>query len=226
MPNPEHIEWLLEGVDNWNRRRNENKFKPDLSGANIYREFEERGMLDNDGFIPLSNFDLSEANMREAIFYSSFTTGGADLRYSNLWRVNLENAQLPNSRLNHAVLRGAKLDGAYLPNAKLCDAKMSNARLYRTDLFKGDLTNAELNLAFLKNASLSCAILDKADLSSATLTGTDLGWSHPWKAKLYRDTDPMSSSYQNVRLDKQINCVADLIEQCNKLDTPKSEIRE
>ena len=222
MPNPEHIEWLLEGVDNWNRRRNENKFKPDLSGANIYWEFEERGMLDNDGFIPLSNFDLSEANMRDTIFYSSFTTGGADMRHANLSRAKLENAQLPNSRLNHAVLRGAVLDGAYMLNANLCDAKMSNARLYRTDLFKADLTNAELNLAFLIEANLSCATLHNADLSSADLTGTDLGWSHPWKAKLYSDSDLMSSSYQDVKLDKQINSVADLIEQCNKLDTNDS----
>ena len=223
MPNPEHIEWLLEGVDNWNRRRNENKFKPDLSGANIYWEFEERGMLDNDGFIPLSNFDLSEANMRDTIFYSSFTTGGADMRHANLSRAKLENAQLPNSRLNHAVLRGAVLDGAYMLNANLCDAKMSNARLYRTDLFKADLTNAELNLAFLKKASLFLATLLNADLSSANLTGANLGWSHPWQAKLYRDSGSMSSSYQDVKRDQPIKCVADLIKQCNRLDTNDSD---
>ena len=223
MANPEHIEWLLEGVDNWNRRRNEEDFNPNLSGANIYREFEKRGMLDNDGFIPLSNINLSEVNMREAIFYSSFTTGGADLSHANLWRVNLENAQLPNARLNHAVLRGAVLDGADLPNAKLCDAKMSNAHLYRTNLFNSDLTNAELNLTFLIEANLSCATLHNADLASANLTGTDLGWSHPWKAKLYHDSDSMSSSYQDVKCDKQINCVADLIEQCNKLDANCSD---
>ena len=222
MANPEHIEWLLEGVDNWNRRRNEEDFNPDLSGANIYREFEERGMLDNDGFIPLSNINLSGANMREAIFYSSFTTGGADMRHANLSRVKLENAQLPNSRLNHAVLRGAVLDGAYMLNANLYDAKISNARLYRTDLFKADLTNAELKKAFLKKASLFLATLLNADLSSADLTGADLGWSHPWQAKLYRDSGPMSSSYQDVKRDQPIKCVADLIKQCNRLDTNDS----
>ena len=223
MPKPEHIEWLLEGVENWNRRRNEKKFKPELSGANIYREFEERGMLDEDGFIPLSNINLSEANLREAIFYSSFTTGGVDLSHAYLWGVNLENAQLPNARLYHAVLRGAVLDGAYMLNAKLCNAKMLSARLYKTNLFKGDLTNAKLQNTYLKNASLSCATLHNADLSSATLTGTDLGWSHPWEAKLYRDSGPMSSSYRDVKWDKQINCVADLIKQCNKLDTNDSD---
>ena len=223
MPNPDHIEWLLEGVDNWNRRRNENKFKPDFSGANIYREFEERGMLDGEGFIPLSNINLSEANMREAIFYSSFTTGGADLSHADLWGANLENAKLPNARLYHAVLRGAVLVGADLPDAKLCDAKMASANLYKTNLFNSELTNAKLQNVCLRNASLSCATLRNANLSSATLTGTDLGWSHPWEAKLYRDRGPMSSSYQDVKLDKQINCVAELINQCNKLDTNDSD---
>ena len=223
MANPEHIEWLLEGVDSWNQRRAEEDFEPDLSGANIYREFEERGKLDGDGFIPLSNINLSKANLRETIFYSSYTTGGADLSHADLWGVNLEKAQLPNARLYHAVLRGAILVGANLPDAKLCDAKMSSANLYKTNLFKGDLTNAKLQISYLKKASLSCATLHNADLSSATLTGTDLGWSHPWEAKLYRDRGPMSSSYQDVKWDKPINCVADVIKQCNKLDTNDSD---
>ena len=223
MANPEHIEWLLEGVDNWNRRRNEEDFTPDLSGANIYLKFEERGILDDEKFIPLSHINLSEANLREAIFYGRFTTASVDLRYANLWRVNLINAQLPNSKLNHAFLHGAELDGAYLLNAKLCDANMTSARLYRTNLFEADLTNAELNLALLKKAKLSLATLLNADLTSANLTGTALGWSHPWKAKLYRDSGSMSSSYQDVKCDKQINCVANLIEQCNKLDANRSD---
>ena len=223
MPNPEHIEWLLEGVDNWNRRRSENEFKPDFSGANIYREFEERGMLDDDKFIPLSHINLRGANLREAVFSNRFTDAGADLRHANLWWANLENAQLPNSRLNHAVLHGAVLNGAYMLNAKLCDAKMSGARLYKTDLFKGDLTNAKLQKSNLKKASLLCATLHNADLSSATLTGTDLGWSHPWQAKLYHDSGPMSSSYQDVKRDQPIKCVADLIKQCNRLDTNDSD---
>ena len=223
MPNSEHIKWLLEGVDSWNRRRIAEDFEPDLSGENIYQEFESRGMLDDDKFIPLSHINLRGADLREAVFSNRFTDAGADLTHANLWWANLENAQLPNSRLNHAILHGAVLDGAYMLNAKLCDAKMLNARLYRTNLFNGDLTNAELNLAFLIEADLSCATLHNADLSSADLTGTDLGWSHPWEAKLYRDRGPMSSSYQDVKLDKQINCVAELINQCNKLDTNDSD---
>ena len=223
MANPEHIEWLLEGVDYWNRRRREKFFRPDLSGENIYWKFKTAGMLDSDDFVPLSNINLGWANLRETIFSSKYTDAGADLRHAIFRVADLKNAHLANSKLNNAVLDHAVLDGANLLNVKLCDAEMNRARLYRTDLFKGDLTNAQLNLAFLKKANLSCATLHNADLSSAFLTGTELGSSHPWKAKLYCDSDSMPSSYQDVKCDKQINCVADLIEQCNKHDTNRSE---
>ena len=223
MPNPEHIEWLLEGVDNWNRRRTKEDFKPDLSDANIYQEFEERGMLDNDDFIPLSKINLSRANLLGTIFCSSFTDAGADLRHANLRDVNLKNADLSRSKLDDAALQGSILDGAILESASLCGARMFGAHLYRAMLSGADLTNTKLRIAFLKKAYLSCATLHNADLSSANLTGTDLRWSRPWKAKLYHDSGWMSSSYQDVRCDKQINCVADLIEQCNKLDANCSD---
>ena len=223
MANQEHIEWLLEGVDNWNQRRKEEDFEPDLSGADIYWEFEEAGMLDNDDFIPLSNIDLRMANLCGAIFSRSLLDAGADLRHANLWFANLKNAFLPNSRLNGANLQGTVLDGANLVDVKLCDAKISNARLYRTTLFLADLTNANLQSTDLKNANLSSATLHGADLSSTNLIGTDLESSLPWKAKLYRNNSSMSSSYKYEECDKQIICVADLIEQCNKLDTNRSD---
>ena len=36
MANHEHIKWLLEGVDKWNARREQQDFEPDFVGANIY----------------------------------------------------------------------------------------------------------------------------------------------------------------------------------------------
>ena len=41
MANPEHIKWLLEGVEAWNARREQNPFRPDLEGADISKEFRE-----------------------------------------------------------------------------------------------------------------------------------------------------------------------------------------
>lgn len=54
MANPEHIKWLLEGVESWNARREQKDFKPDFEGANIYEEFQKSEKLDEDGYIPLA----------------------------------------------------------------------------------------------------------------------------------------------------------------------------
>ena len=197
MAIPEHIEWLLEGVDSWNQRRAEKDFEPDLSGANIYGLFDEAEMLDEDYKIPLSNINFNIAN--------------------------LKNAQLLNARLNEATLQSALLDWANLTSANLSGAKMQRARLYRSRLYDADLTDVKLDLASLQQAYLSGTTLRGTDLSSTELTGAEFRASRPWEAKLYPDSVPMSRSYQDMKWDKPINCVADLIEQCNKLDTNDSD---
>lgn len=35
MANPQHIKWLLEGVDKWNARREREVFVPDFEGADM-----------------------------------------------------------------------------------------------------------------------------------------------------------------------------------------------
>ena len=197
MANPEHIEWLLEGVKSWNQRRAKKDFEPDLSGENIYGLFDEAEMLDEDDWIPLSNINLN--------------------------RANLENTQLPNSRLIEATLQSALLDSANLIGANLSCAKIQYARLYGARLYDADLTDAKLYRASLQQAYLSRTTLCGTDLSSTELTGAEFRESRPWEAKLYRDSVPKSRSYQDVKWDKPINCVADVIKQCNKLDTNDSD---
>ena len=150
MANPEHIEWLLEGVENWNRRRNEKYFEPDLSGANIYWKFKTAGMLDNDDFVPLSNINLGWANLRGTIFSRRRTNAGADLSHAILKSANLKNAYLANSKLDKATLQNALLDKANLYAASLCGAKMSGARLYRTRSLRPTLLTQYLGLLSLK----------------------------------------------------------------------------
>ena len=217
MANTEHITWLLEGVESWNARREQQDFAPDFGGANIYDEFQKSGKINKDGNIPLARINLSRANFLESCLYTPFSTGGADLRHANLWSANLQDAQLTNSKLDDAVLYGATLNGARLSSASLCRAKMASARLYKTELFEADLTNAELGPAYLENANLTCATLVGTDLTAATLTGAVLGWSHPWEAKLYQDSDSTTIPYTHTGYDKHINCVADLIKECTDL---------
>ena len=66
MANPEHVQWILEGVDSWNESRRRHSFEPDLSGEELFPEFAKRGRIDNERRIPLTGIDLSDANMSGA----------------------------------------------------------------------------------------------------------------------------------------------------------------
>ena len=37
MANPDHIKWLLLGVDSWNAKRQSEQFRPDLEGVKRLR---------------------------------------------------------------------------------------------------------------------------------------------------------------------------------------------
>ena len=45
MANPQHLEWLREGIEAWNKRREREDFQPDFAGADIASEkaFSEAG---------------------------------------------------------------------------------------------------------------------------------------------------------------------------------------
>ena len=49
MANPQHIEWLLEGVQAWNRRRDECEFVPDFERADLSGQFQLNRIFDIDG---------------------------------------------------------------------------------------------------------------------------------------------------------------------------------
>lgn len=218
MADPNHIKWLLEGVESWNERRRQKDFEPDLRGANIYEEFQQAGKINHEGNLPLSRINLRRANLAKSCFSTPYTNGGADFRASNFWSANLQDAQLANSRLDGAVLNGSMLDRANLNGAKLCAAKMFSAQMCKTDLFGADLTDADLSLAYLGDANLSCATLLHTNLSTAILTGADLTWSRPWRAKLYDDAEANTPDTSEDDDRKKCICsVANLIEECMDL---------
>ena len=80
MANSDHVKWLLEGVECWNKRREETHFVPNLADVNIYEEFEKAGQLDH-GYIPLSGIDLRKAILRDARLGPVHTPRGADLTH-------------------------------------------------------------------------------------------------------------------------------------------------
>ena len=216
MADPQHITWLLQGVDIWNKRREEQEFTPDLSGTNIYEEFRRAGRLDSDGYIPLANINLNLANLRESCLSESLY--GADLTCASLFAAQFQNALLPNSRLSGANVVGARFDNAKLSQAKLCNVKGGSTSFRGTHLFGADLTGAQMKIAFFGGATLSCATLKDADLIHSNLTGANLSWSRPWEARLFQDRHPTTKSDAQAGRCRRITCVADLISECTELE--------
>jgi len=143
MANPQHIKWLLEGVDAWNARREKEDFVPDFEGADIRAAF---NAIDESSFarlIPLQGADLRRANLREAILPGSDLQGAdlreATLRYSDLLSTNLWGADLQG-----ADLRGADLEGAHLERADLREANLRWVHLEGADLREAHLRGADL----------------------------------------------------------------------------------
>ena len=98
MANQKHIEWLLEGVDAWNARREREDFQPDFAGVDISGEFGKRGKLGDDGLVCLRGINLSGADLGKA------DLGKADLSFANLTRANLAEATLIGANLVWANL--------------------------------------------------------------------------------------------------------------------------
>ena len=108
MANAQHIEWLLEGVEAWNRRRKENSdMSVDLVCADL-------------GGAKLNRFNLSCANLTDA-----------DLSGANLNRVNFRDANLTRANFSNANLTGANLTRANLKQAILFDTTKESLIQYK-----------------------------------------------------------------------------------------------
>ena len=81
----------------------------------------------------------------------------ADLRGTDLQKVNLKNAGMKEARLQFCNLNGADLENTNLKKAKLQE----------TNLQSSNLKNAQLNGAGLFEANLQYANLENADLTGA-----------------------------------------------------------
>ena len=131
MANDKHVALLKQGVDAWNKWRDENRgIIPDLYTAHL------RG-ADLVG-ANLSGADLSGADLRGA------NLSGADLSRANLSLASLSRANLERADLLEAQLRGANLDGANLDGAVLRVANLQGATLMNTDLTDADLTGCRI----------------------------------------------------------------------------------
>ena len=156
MANPEHVKILKEGVEAWNKWREENPgivpdfYRADLSGAN------------------LNDANLNDANLNDA------DLGEADLSGADLGRAELISANLSGANLGRAEFISANLSGAQLGGASLTRADLSGANLSRADLSGASLRQTRFTEANLSEAQLFLADLDSASLYGADLSGADL----------------------------------------------------
>ena len=116
MANQEHVKWLGEGVEAWNRRREQKDFRPDFSGA-ILRDAK------------LCNANLLQANLTNAVLIK------ADLRDATLSNTDLRDADFSFSNLIGANLLNAKLRGADLRLADLIGANLSYSEPWKAELY-------------------------------------------------------------------------------------------
>jgi hypothetical protein len=111
MADPEHLAILKQGVEQWNKWREEHPdAKPDLGRTN------------------LSRTNLSRANLSVAYL------GWANLSGANLWAANLNEADLRGADLDAANLGRADLWGAELGGAIITEASVGRTCFADVDL--------------------------------------------------------------------------------------------
>lgn len=176
MAKQEHLDVLKQGVERWNRWREQHPgIQPDLSDAYL-RHTRLRGAN-------LQGADLSGADLNYVILIGAMLNdtllGHADLNGAHLNGTHLNGSDLNSAHLSDAHLVGAKLrhadlNGAHLNNADLRNAHMDSIDLSSARLNRADLRNAHLRHACLRSADLGHADLGDADLRDADLRDADL----------------------------------------------------
>jgi TIR domain-containing protein/pentapeptide repeat protein len=164
MASEVHLKILREaarnGIEKWNKWRDENETFPDLSGADL-------------SVAELSGADLSGANLGRANLADADLTG-ADFTHANLSATDLRRVSLVGADLRFANCSGSNLSGAFLGFASLGRADLIGADLKSADLGDADISDANLGGADLRGADLSRAFIIGADLSGANLAAARL----------------------------------------------------
>jgi len=166
MANEKQLVILRQGVEVWNKWREENRdARVDFRRANLWNE-------------ALNKADLKHADLREADLRKT------DLRNASLNQANLNGADLRSANLDEASLYGASLMGARLMNANLNEANLNQVNLQHANLYKATLSEADLRNTNLFEVNLAEAYLTEANLFRANLKGANLNNAYLFRANL------------------------------------------
>ena len=155
MPNEKHFEIVQQGVEEWNKWREENpEIEPDLSDIDL-------------SDMKLNNANLSDTDLRRSILRNT------DFRDADLVRADLRAVNINKASFNLAKLREANFSEAYLRESDMSEADLQRAYFIRSDLVRVDLWESNLT-----KADFRWAYLIGTDLKDANLTQADLRWAH------------------------------------------------
>lgn len=166
MANPEHLEILKQGVDFWNRWREE---YPDVRPNFFNAEINLMNLIEvNLSGAILTWVDFSKKDIRNVDFTGAHLVG-CDFSYADLSGADLSEAELLDADFESAIL-----EKVIFCNANLTQAYFKNANLISADFVSADLTNTNFSGANLSYADLSQAkfwntILENTNLSNATI---------------------------------------------------------
>ncbi len=164
MANEAQLAILKQGVDVWNKWREENRrAKINLNYAGL-RGANLRGY--NLREVNLDRADLNKADLSEANIMGAHLSD-ANLRKTNFARANLSHAYLIGAHLREADLRDAQIKAADLRTANLREAILREVNLTGADLSQANLTSANLREANLRDTNLI-----RTNFLEANLIGT------------------------------------------------------
>ena len=210
MANSTHLEWLAEGVEPWNARRDTHDFRPNLEGVNIPELLQgstyDPAVIDRRS--SLERINLQRSSLRQAnlsgLRMSSSNLGDADLRGAQLWSTDLRKANLCGADFRRAVLLGADLRGAHARHANFSQANFSGARL----------EGARFPFANLTDTNLVRTKLAGAELVGASLIDSDITDTPLWTAVLHPDPSPLNPVQE---LPPDVESIGDLLDVCKNL---------
>jgi uncharacterized protein YjbI with pentapeptide repeats len=152
MANEEQLQILKQGVDVWNKWREENR--------DVNVDFSEADLIE----VKLTGANLNQADIRKAKL-SGANLSRADLSQADLSEVDFFRANLSGVDLRRARLTVANLSTAYLYKANLGATDLTGANLARADLSEADLRGAILRGSKFLQTDMGYTLFGNSDLS-------------------------------------------------------------